>query len=151
VLADGDRVATHATYEHLDADRMVGFELWRLDGGLIVEHWDSFEPVVAETASGNSQVDGPTEPGPTDSATTKALVDDTVQTILVESDFSRLEDFLAGEDYIQHNPRFGNGVSALATALAKLAEQGITVTYTTPSHGRRRRLRPDPLRGPLRR
>jgi predicted SnoaL-like aldol condensation-catalyzing enzyme len=45
------------------------------------------------------------------------------QTILVENDFSRLDEFLAGEDYIQHNPRFGNGVSGLAAALAELASR----------------------------
>jgi predicted SnoaL-like aldol condensation-catalyzing enzyme len=134
VLEDGDMVATHATYESLGAESLVGFELWRLQDGVISEHWDSFEPVVVETASGNSQVDGPTEPGPADSAATKARVDDIVQTILVENDFSRLGDFLAGEDYIQHNPRFGNGVGALAAALAQLAEQGITMTYTARHH-----------------
>jgi predicted SnoaL-like aldol condensation-catalyzing enzyme len=128
VLADGDMVATHASYENIGAARTVGFELWRLEGGPIVEHWDSFEPLVAETASGNSQVDGPTEPGPADGTATKARVEEIVQTILVENDFSRLDDFLAGEDYIQHNPRFGNGVSGLAAALAELAEQGISMT-----------------------
>jgi hypothetical protein len=74
---------------------MVGFELWRLEDGLIVEHWDSFEPVVAETVSGNSQVDGPSEPGPADGAATKALVEEIVPTILVDNDFARLDDFLA--------------------------------------------------------
>jgi predicted SnoaL-like aldol condensation-catalyzing enzyme len=130
VLADGDMVATHASYENVGADRTVGFELWRLEDGLIAEHWDSFEPLVAETASGNSQVDGPTEPGPAYATATKARVEEIVQTILVENDFSRLDDFLAGEDYIQHNPRFGNGVSGLAAALAELAEQGISMKYT---------------------
>jgi predicted SnoaL-like aldol condensation-catalyzing enzyme len=131
VLADGGMVATHASYEDLDTAPLVGFELWRLEDGLIVEHWDSYEPLVAETASGNSQVDGPTEPGAADGMATKALVEEIVQTILVENDFSRLDDFLAGEDYTQHNPRFGNGISGLATALAELAEQGISMQYTT--------------------
>jgi predicted SnoaL-like aldol condensation-catalyzing enzyme len=130
VLADGDMVATHASYENLGTEPLVGFELWRLEDGLIVEHWDSYEPLVAETASGNSQVDGPTEPDAADSAATKALVEQIVQTILVENDFSRLDEFLAGEDYIQHNPRFGNGIRGLATALAQLAEQGISMQYT---------------------
>jgi predicted SnoaL-like aldol condensation-catalyzing enzyme len=130
VLADGELVATHATYDNLGKVPLVGFELWRLEDGLIVEHWDAFEPLVAKTASGNSQVDGPTEPGPANGAATKALVEEIVQAILVENDFARLDDLLAGEDYVQHNPRFGNGVDALAAALAKLAEQGITLTYT---------------------
>jgi predicted SnoaL-like aldol condensation-catalyzing enzyme len=130
VLADADMVATHASYENLGTAPLVGFELWRLEDGRIVEHWDSYEPLVAETASGNSQVDGPTEPDAADSAATKALADEIVQTILVENDFSRLDELLAGEDYIQHNPRFGNGISGLATALAQLAEQGISMQYT---------------------
>jgi predicted SnoaL-like aldol condensation-catalyzing enzyme len=134
VLADDDMVATHGSYENIGANPTVGFELWRVEDGLIVEHWDSFEPVVGETASGNSQVDGPTEPGPADSTATRARVEEIVQTILVENDFSRLDEFLAGEDYIQHNPRFGNGVSALGAALASLAEQGISMTYTARHH-----------------
>ena len=52
-----------------------------------------------------------------------------VQKILVEGDTSNLDHHLAGEDYVQHNHRFDNGVSGLVQALTALAEQGITMKY----------------------
>jgi predicted SnoaL-like aldol condensation-catalyzing enzyme len=59
-FAEGDLVVTHSTYTGVLYVPSVGFELWRLQDGLIVEHWDGFEPRVQETASGRSQTDGPT-------------------------------------------------------------------------------------------
>lgn len=137
VLADGDLVVTHASYEGLGGGPHVGFELWRLRDGLIDEHWDGFEPRVAETASGRSQTDGPTDPTPADAAATAAnrtFIEEVVQTILVDNDFSNLDDYLAGEAYAQHNHRFADGISGLAAALQALAEQGITMRYTARHH-----------------
>jgi predicted SnoaL-like aldol condensation-catalyzing enzyme len=57
-----------------------------------------------------------------------------VQTILVDNDFTHLEDYLAGENYLQHNPRFADGISGLASALQALAEQGITMKYRRRHH-----------------
>ena len=148
VLADGDMVATHASYSNLSTAPQVGFELWRLEDGLIVEHWDSYEPLVAGTASGNSQVDGPTEPGAADGMATKALVEEIVQTILVENDFSRLHEFLAGEDLHptqpalwQRDPRTGHRPGGTGRAGHQQA------VHNAPSRGRRRRLRAHPSEG----
>jgi predicted SnoaL-like aldol condensation-catalyzing enzyme len=65
-----------------------------------------------------------------DTAANKDLIEATVQTILVENDFSTLERYLAGEDYIQHNPRFADGISGLAAAPQALAEHGLTMQYS---------------------
>jgi predicted SnoaL-like aldol condensation-catalyzing enzyme len=137
VLAEGDLVVTHGSYSGLGDGPLVGFELWRLRDGLITEHWDGFEPRVAETASGRSQTDGPTTATPADRARTaanRAFIEEVVQTILVENDFSNLDHYLAGEAYAQHNHRFGDGISGLAAALQALAEQGITMKYTARHH-----------------
>jgi hypothetical protein len=87
---------------------------------------------VQDTASGHSQVDGPTTPNPLAAGDARDVVTRTVRTIL--ADFSALDSYLAGEDYVQHNPRFGDGISGLAVALAQLAEQGITMTYDEITH-----------------
>jgi predicted SnoaL-like aldol condensation-catalyzing enzyme len=136
VFAEDDLVVTHATYTGVVDAPSIGFELWRLRDGLIVEHWDGFEPLVRETASGRGQIDGPTDStgDGSDTAANKAIVDELVQTILVDNDFSNLAQYLAGEDYAQHNHRFADGISGLAAALQALAEQGITMTYSAVHH-----------------
>ena len=52
-----------------------------------------------------------------------------MQSILVDGDVGALGQHLAGEDYVQHNPRFADGVSGVVAALTALAEQGITMRY----------------------
>ena len=106
------------------------FDLWRLAAGKSVDHQYSQDQWQDQTASGRSQVDGLTEPdlnAPTYSA--RSLIEDTVQTILIDNDFSNLDQYLAGDDYRQHNHRFADKVGGLAAALSELAKQGITMKY----------------------
>jgi hypothetical protein len=84
---------------------------------------------------------------------TKSLVeevDEIVQTILVDNDFTRPDDdFLAGEDYTELNPRFADDVSGLGIALAALAGHHDDV-HGAPSQRGRGRLRTHPFNGPTR-
>jgi predicted SnoaL-like aldol condensation-catalyzing enzyme len=96
-----------------------------------VERWDVLQAVVAVTASGHSQTDGPTDiTAPEQSDSSKALVERFVQTILIDAKFDQLAGFYDGDNYIQHNPLIPDTVSGLGTALAALAEQGITMQYS---------------------
>lgn len=57
ILADGDLVAVHwhsSTTPENESSGQAGFDLYRLDNGTIVEHWDVIQDVPAKTASGNS-------------------------------------------------------------------------------------------------
>ncbi len=57
ILADGDLVAVHwhsSTTPENESTGQAGFDLFRLDNGTIVEHWDVIQPVPATTVSGNS-------------------------------------------------------------------------------------------------
>jgi predicted SnoaL-like aldol condensation-catalyzing enzyme len=57
VLTDGDLVAVHwhsSTTPDNESTGQAGFDLYRLDNGTIVEHWDVIQNVSAKTASGNS-------------------------------------------------------------------------------------------------
>jgi predicted SnoaL-like aldol condensation-catalyzing enzyme len=134
-LAQGDLVVTHVTVVKPGGERVVAFDLWRLVDGSVAEHWSDEEPWVDETANGHSQVDGPTEANlAADREESRAVVEATVRTILVENDFSDLNRYLAGEDYAQHNPRFADGVSGLAAAVRALADQGVTMRYSDVLH-----------------
>lgn len=71
VIADGDLVALHGIYYGFGPDPLVAFDLFRVSGGKLAEHWDALTPLVQDTASGRSQTDGPTEVGDLDHWTTQ--------------------------------------------------------------------------------
>jgi predicted SnoaL-like aldol condensation-catalyzing enzyme len=135
VLGAGDLVVTHSTIPGPDGPSAVAFDLWRVADGAIAERWGDSEPWADETANGHTQIDGLTTiDRNADTAATASVIEQTVRTILVENDFSDLERYLAGDDYVQHNPRFADGVSGLAAALGELAKQGITMQYSEITH-----------------
>ncbi len=127
---DGDFVFTHTDYNFFGPK--VGFDLFRFEGGLIVEHWDNLaEKSDQPNPSGHTQLDGPTEA--TDIEKTeqnKKLVADFVETILVEGQMDKLGQYFDGDNYIQHNTAIGDGLSGLGQALEAMAEQGIQMVYT---------------------
>jgi predicted SnoaL-like aldol condensation-catalyzing enzyme len=54
VIAEGNLVATHNLVARSPEDRgMAGFDVFRLENGKIVEHWDARQP-VPETAANNN-------------------------------------------------------------------------------------------------
>ena len=131
VLSQDNLVVTHATTTLPDGSQAVAFDLWQVESGRITGHWGDHEPIVAQTANGHTQVDGPTRIDPAaDTQATRTLVADTVRTILVDNDFSDPGRYLADESYIQHNPRFADGISGLAAALAELAKAGQSLKYS---------------------
>jgi predicted SnoaL-like aldol condensation-catalyzing enzyme len=135
VLASGDLVVTHSTIPGPDGPSAVAFDLWRVAEGAVAEHWGDSQPWADETANDHTQIDGPTTiDRNVDTAATASVIEQTVRTILVQNDFSDLERYLAGDEYVQHNPRFADGVSGLAAALGELAKQGIKMQYSEITH-----------------
>jgi len=136
VIADGDVVVLHSTYENAQffgAPTLVGFDVFRVADGKIVEHWDNLQPPAAPNASGRTMTDGPTEVTDLDrTEANKALVAEFAQAVLIEGDFARITDYIiGGEAYAQHNPLFGDGLTALAAAFEELAQQGNAIRYNT--------------------
>jgi predicted SnoaL-like aldol condensation-catalyzing enzyme len=130
VLVDGDYVVNHSVVTENGTPVAVRFDLWHTNGDQVVEHWHDEERWQITTANGHTQIDGSTRVDPlAHTELTRRIATDAVQTILVEGDASAVGDHLAGEDYVQHNPRFADGVSGLLQALTALAEQGITMKY----------------------
>ncbi|MFI6676170.1 membrane dipeptidase [Kribbella sp. NPDC050470] len=132
VLADGDLVVLHGTYHGFGPDPLVGFDIFRVDGdGKLAEHWDALTPVVADTASGRTQTDGPaevTEPDKTEA--NRALVGEFAQRVLVGADYSVLTNYISTATYAQHNPEAADGLDGFAAA-AHWAEQGKNLAYKT--------------------
>lgn len=132
VFTDGDLVVAHNTYENADffgAPTLVGFDVFRVAGGKVVEHWDNLQPQSPPNASGRTLTDGPTEVVDLDKTeANKAVVRDFAQHVLIEGNFDRIGEFI-GDVYLQHNPRFGDGLPALAEAFEMFAAEGNAIAH----------------------
>ncbi|UQA53810.1 MULTISPECIES: hypothetical protein [Vibrio] len=130
-IQDGEYVALHTEYDFFGPK--AGFDIFRFEEGLIVEHWDNLQDVAKPNPSGRTQFDGATEI--TDVNKTdenKAIVSDFVQTILMKGDMSQISKFIGDKDsdYIQHNVAVADGLSGLGVALKQLAEAGMPMVYS---------------------
>lgn len=128
VFEDGDYVFAHSEYNFFGPK--VGFDIFRFENGLIVEHWDNLQELVVETASGRSQTDGPVEI--TDMNKTeenKAFIEAFVKDILMGGNPDKITDYISTEKYHQHNPGVKDGLEGLGEALQSLAEAGMPMVY----------------------
>ncbi|CAH2212177.1 LysM peptidoglycan-binding domain-containing protein [Tepidibacter aestuarii] len=129
VFEDGDYVITQTDYNFFGPK--VGFDIFRFENGLIVEHWDNLaEKSVNPNPSGRTQLDGETKV--TDLENTdknKALVKDFVNNVLVEGKYETMGQYFDGDNYIQHNTQITDGLSGLGQAIEAMAKQGINMVY----------------------
>lgn len=128
VFQDGDTVFAHTEYDFFGPK--IGFDVFRFENGKIVEHWDNLQTTSGPNPSGHTMIDGATEI--TDLAKTsenKALVRSFVDDILVNGKMDKLTSYIDGDNYVQHNPQIGDGLSGLGQALETMAKAGISMKY----------------------
>jgi len=128
VFEDGDYVFAHTEYDFANSN--IGFEVFRFEDGLAVEHWDNIQQRQGPNPSAHTMVDGPTEAtdlGRTESnrETVRSFVDD----ILINRRLERLGDFIDEARFTQHNPRIADGLSALRQALGNTSDRSIAIEY----------------------
>ena len=125
---DGDFVFAHTEYDF--ASRKIGFEVFRFEDGQAVEHWDNIQERLGPNKSGRSMVDGPTESGELElTETNRALIQSFVETVLVDGHLDRLTGFVDEATFVEHNPRLGDGVGVLRSALEAEHESGKLIDY----------------------
>ena len=125
---DGNFVFTHTEYDFFGPK--VGFDIFRFEDGLIVEHWDNLIEKAPPNPSGRTQTDGTTVITDRDkTAANKTLVRGFVDAVLVNGDMSNVASYFDGDNYLQHNPAVADGLSGLGAALKAMAEQGIAMKY----------------------
>ena len=116
VFADGNYVFAHTEYDF--ATRRIGFEVFRFEDGLAVEHWDNIQPRRGPNPTGHTMVDGPTEV--TDLDKTEAnrdVVRSFLKDVLIDHRFEELDRYVEDAPFIQHNPEMVDGLPALRAAL----------------------------------
>ncbi len=129
VFQDGDLVFAHSDYNFFGPK--IGFDIFRIEDGKLVEHWDNLqEKPAALNPSGHTMTDGPSEVTDLDRTdANKARVRGFVDDILVNGRMERLAGYFDGDHYVQHNPKIGDKLSGLGLALEAMAKQGITMKY----------------------
>lgn len=126
-LVDGNLVLLHSKYQGVAryGGPAIAFDLFRFDGGKIVEHWGGHEPEEPPNRSGRTQVDGPTEVLDREKTeTNRSLVQTYRQTVMVELRFDRIEEFIEDSRYAQHASKIGDGIARLRERIASVAKEG---------------------------
>lgn len=129
-FSDGEYTVTHTDYNFFGPK--VGFDIFRFENGLIVEHWDNLAvKAQSPNPSGRTQLDGTRVISDIDkTAENKALVADFVDSILIKGEMDKISQFIDGENYLQHNTDIADGLSGLAQAFEAMANQGIAMVYS---------------------
>ena len=128
VFEDGDYVFAHTEYNFFGP--RIGFDIFRFEDGLIVEHWDNLqETATGLSPSGHTMIDGPTAVSDLDQTqANKALMQRYMDDLLA----GRRETFPSyfnGTQYIQHNPWVADTIPGLLAGLKALATKGQAVVY----------------------
>ena len=136
VIVDGDYVVTHNTFNNADvfgAAQLASFDVFRIEDGLLAEHWDNLQPQVLTTVSGRSMTDGPTEITDLEkTAANKAVVEGFVTDVFLGGDLEKAADYIASAPgaYHQHNPTVADGLTELGEALMAKAQMGLGYTIS---------------------
>lgn len=104
------------------AAQWVTMDMFYTDAdGLILEHWDTIAPYVAQTASGADMVQGATEVDLTaDTQANKDVVLEYTKQVMQQRDFAKVSQFVAA-DMIQRAPNIGPGRAGLENWLTSQA------------------------------
>lgn len=131
VIADGDIVAFHGRYEGFGPKPMIAFDVFRLEKGKIVEHWDNLIEEQPVNPSGRSQIDGETEITDLDkTAENKAKVLEFVTKSLIKHEEIDITQYISPVTYIQHNPMVADGLEGFGAFMGEMAKKGVTMEYS---------------------
>jgi len=129
IFEDGDYVFAHTEYDFANSN--IGFEIFRFEEDLAVEHWDNIQLRKGPNPSNHTMVDGPTEATDLDKTeSNRDLVRSFVEEVLIKGQLNKLEHYTDGDSYTEHNPQIGDGLSALRSAFSGPAsKEGISIKY----------------------
>ena len=113
-LEDGRHLFVHAYQSLNDGEaEWITLDFFDTDDDdRIIEHWDVIAPYAAETPSGHTSVDGPTEIQDLEQTdANKALVRAMITDVLTErGDPHSVDRYISADHYIQHDPEVADGL-----------------------------------------
>lgn len=126
---DGDYVFTHTKYDFFGPK--IGFDVFRFENGLIVEHWDNLIEVQKPNPSERTQTDGTVEITDLDKTeANKAAVRGFIDDVLLNHENDKMTTYINPSKYIQHNPAVADGLDGFGAAMKYFAENGLVMEYT---------------------
>ncbi|MFN8456149.1 MAG: nuclear transport factor 2 family protein [Anaerolineae bacterium] len=128
VFEDGDYVFAHTEYDFFGPK--IGFDIFRFEDGLIVEHWDNLIETAPRNRSGRTQTDG--ETSVQDVARTEAnkqLVKNFIEDNWIGNKQNSAA-YVNPAKYIQHNSLGADGLDNFLTTLQAMAQNGIVMYFT---------------------
>ncbi|MFK8083499.1 MAG: nuclear transport factor 2 family protein, partial [Granulosicoccus sp.] len=127
---DGDYVVAHTEYDFFGPK--AGFDVFRFEDGLIVEHWDNLSDITPPNPSGRTQFDGVTAVEDLElTNSNKAIVEAFVNDILMGENPDKITEYVSTETYLQHNSAVADGLDGLNAALQYFADNGLVMQYDT--------------------
>lgn len=128
IFEDGDYVFAHTEYDF--ASLKIGFEVFRFEGDLTVEHWDNIQEIQGPNSSGHTMTDGPTQATELDrTESNRAIVQSFIDEVLINGQLEKLEHYIENEHFTQHSPQIADGLPALRAALKNTSDEGIMIEY----------------------
>lgn len=125
---DGDYVVLHSEYDFFGPK--AGFDVFRFEDGLIVEHWDNLAEITPPNPSGRTQLDGETAISDLDQTeANKTIVRNFVTDVLLNGEGEKMTEYVSTETYLQHNSGIGDGLEGLGAALQYFAENNLLLQY----------------------
>ena len=93
VFEDGDYVFAHTEYDFASSN--IGFEIFRFEDDLAVEHWDNIQQRQGPNSSGHTMVEGPTEATDLDrTESNREIVRSFVDEVLINGQLDTLERYI---------------------------------------------------------
>ncbi|MEO0570544.1 MAG: nuclear transport factor 2 family protein [Bacteroidota bacterium] len=132
-LEDGDFVILHTEYDFFGPK--VGFDIFRFEEGLIVEHWDNLAEITPPNPSGRTQLDGIRAITDLDKTEqNKTIVKNFVTDVLMKGEGDKTTLYVSTEEYLQHNSAVADGLDGLGAALQYFADNNLVMEYDTIHH-----------------
>lgn len=126
---DGDYVFTQTEYDFFGPK--AGFDVFRFEDGLIVEHWDNLLEIQKPNPSGRTQFDGATEITDLDKTeANKKIAKEFIEKVIINHEMDKLTTYINPTNYIQHNPSIADGLDGFGAAMKYFVENGLVMEYT---------------------
>jgi predicted SnoaL-like aldol condensation-catalyzing enzyme len=128
VFQDGDFVFAHTDYDFFGPK--IGFDIFRFEEGLVVEHWDNLQETPSQPSpSGHRMIDGPTTATDLDKTEANKALMRRYMDDLLGGRRETFPTYFNGAKYIQHNPWVADTIPGLLAGLQALAAKGQAVVY----------------------
>ena len=128
VFQDENYVFAHMQYSFMGPQ--AGFDVFRFEDGLIVEHWDNLLAEQPVNPSGRTQFDGATDITDKEkTASNKEVVKDLLENVFMKGKMDKIATYINPTNYVQHNPNVADGLDGLGSAMKAMAEKGMMMQY----------------------